>query len=71
MEYIENVNVAQILQQQQTYKTEKGALELRLSQLKSEIENAKRGIHSYDGAIQACSALLQTAESKEVKVPEL
>ena len=71
MEYIENVNVAQIMQQQQNYKTEKDALELRLSQLQNEVESTKRGIHSYDGAIQACSALLQTAESKEVEITEL
>ena len=36
-----------------------------------ELDNCKRGIQSYDGAIQALDVLLNTAESKEVEVPEL
>ena len=71
MEYVESINVAEIIQQVQTYKAEKEKLQQRLSQLSVELENCKRGIHSYDGAIQALDALLQTAESKEIDVPEL
>ena len=71
MEYVENVNVADIIQQSQTYKAEKEKLQIKLSQLSVELDNCKRGIQSYDGAIQALDALLQTAESKEIDVPEL
>ncbi len=71
MEYVENINVAVILQQLQSYKAEKEKLTQKLSQLNDEVEQSKRGIHSYDGAIQALDALLQTAESKEIDVPEL
>ena len=71
MEYVENVNVAEIIQQSQTYKAEKEKLQIKLSQLSVELDNCKRGIQSYDGAIQALDALLQTAESKEIDVPEL
>tara|TARA_B100001996_G_C18122928_1_gene385915 strand:+ start:40 stop:264 length:225 start_codon:yes stop_codon:yes gene_type:complete len=71
MEYVENINVAIVLQQLQSYKAEKEKLTQKLSQLNDEAENIKRGIHSYDGAIQAFDALLQTAESKEIDVPEL
>ena len=71
MEYVENINVAVVLQQLQSYKAEKEKLTQNLSQLNDEVENSKRGIHSYDGAIQALDALLQTAESKEIDVPEL
>jgi chromosome segregation ATPase len=71
MEYVENINVAVVLQQLQSYKAEKEKLTQKLSQLNDEVENSKRGIHSYDGAIQALNALLQTAESKEIDVPEL
>jgi hypothetical protein len=71
MEYVENINVAVVLQQLQSYKAEKEKLTQKLSQLNDEVENSKRGIHSYDGAIQALDALLQTAESKEIDVPEL
>ncbi|HJL92356.1 MAG TPA: hypothetical protein QGF04_01075 [Woeseiaceae bacterium] len=71
MEYVENINVAVVLQQLQSYKAEKEKLTQKLSQLNDEAEQSKRGIHSYDGAIQALDALLQTAESKEIDVPEL
>jgi len=71
MEYVENVNVADIIQQSQTYKAEKEKLQIKLSQLSVELDNCKRGIQSYDGAIQALDVLLNTAESKEVEVPEL
>ncbi len=71
MEYVENINVAVVLQQLQSYKAEKEKLTQKLSQLNDEVEQSKRGIHSYDGAIQALDALLQTAESKEIDVPEL
>tara|TARA_B100000686_G_C16761296_1_gene958873 strand:+ start:1186 stop:1410 length:225 start_codon:yes stop_codon:yes gene_type:complete len=71
MEYVENVNVAEIIQQSQTYKAEKEKLQIKLSQLSVELDNCKRGIQSYDGAIQALDVLLNTAESKEVEVPEL
>ncbi len=71
MEYVENINVAVVLQQLQSYKAEKEKLTQKLSQLNGEVEQSKRGIHSYDGAIQALDALLQTAESKEIDVPEL
>ena len=71
MEYVENINVAVVLQQLQSYKAEKEKLTQKLSQLNDEVEDSKRGIHSYDGAIQALDALLQTAESKEIDVPEL
>ena len=71
MEYVENVNVADIIQQSQTYKAEKENLLIKLSQLSVELDNCKRGIQSYDGAIQALDVLLNTAESKEVEVPEL
>ena len=71
MEYVENVNVAEIIQQSQTYKAEKEKLQQRLRELSAEIENVKIGIHSFDGAIQALKALLETAESKEIEVPEL
>ena len=71
MEYVENINVAVVLQQLQSYKAEKEKLTQQLPQLNDEVENSKRGIHSYDGAIQALDALLQTAESKEIDVPEL
>ena len=70
MEYVENVNVADIIQQSQTYKAEKEKLQIKLSQLSVELDNCKRGIQSYDGAIQALDVLLNTAESKEVEVPE-
>ena len=71
MEYVENVNVAEIIQQSQTYKAEKEKLQIKLSQLSVELDNCKRGIQSYDGAIQALDVLLNTAESKEVEFPEL
>ena len=71
MEYVENVNVADIIQQSQTYKAEKEKLQIKLSQLSVELDNCKRGIQSYDGAILALDVLLNTAESKEVEVPEL
>ena len=71
MEYVENVNVAEIIQESQTYKAEKEKLQIKLSQLSVELDNCKRGIQSYDGAIQALDVLLNTAESKEVEVPEL
>lgn len=71
MDYIENVNVATIVQQSQTYKAKRIELEQKLSRLSTEIENVKIGIHSFDGAIQALNALLETAESKEIEVPEL
>lgn len=71
MDYIENVNVATIMQQSQTYAQKKAELEQRLRELSAEIENVKIGIHSFDGAIQALKALLETAESKEIEVPEL
>ena len=71
MEYVENVNVAEIIQQSQTYKAEKEKLQIKLSQLSVELDNCKRGIQSYVGAIQALDVLLNTAESKEVEVPEL
>ena len=71
MEYVENVNVAEIIQQSQTYKAEKEKLQIKLSHLSVELDNCKRGIQSYDGAIQALDVLLNTAESKEVEVPEL
>ena len=63
--------VAEIIQQSQTYKAEKEKLQIKLSQLSVELDNCKRGIQSYDGAIQALDVLLNTAESKEVEVPEL
>ena len=68
---MEIVNVAEIIQQSQTYKAEKEKLQIKLSQLSVELDNCKRGIQSYDGAIQALDVLLNTAESKEVEVPEL
>lgn len=71
MDYIESVNVAAIMQQSQTYKAKKAELEQKLRELSAEIENVKIGIHSFDGAIQALNALLETAESKEIEVPGL
>ena len=71
MEYVENVNDPDLIQQPQTYKAEKEKLQIKLSQLSVELDNCKRGIQSYDGAIQALDVLLNTAESKEVEVPEL
>ena len=71
MDYIESVNVAAIMQQSQTYKAKKAELEQKLRELSAEIENVKIAIHSFDGAIQALNALLETAESKEIEVPGL